>query len=236
MMTINTLTLADELLLLALDDTKGSVHSAASLALDYGLVGAVLIELTVNNRLTMNGKQITVVDPTPVGSVVLDDALRVIGESTKQRSPQDWVGRLSKELGGLRQRLLDDLVARDVLERREDRVLRIFPVTRYPERNGQVEDDIRGRIDRVLLEQAEADDHTILLLRLIKSCNLVNVLYQRDQRKLINQRIDALSSSDPYTHAVDQAIVGAQTAINSAIIAASISATTAACSSSASNC
>ena len=54
-MTSDTLTLADELLLLALDDTKGSVHSAASLALDYGLVGAVLTELTLNNRLTMNG-------------------------------------------------------------------------------------------------------------------------------------------------------------------------------------
>jgi hypothetical protein len=45
-------TLADELLLLALDDAKGAVHSAASLALDYGLAGAILMELAINNRLT----------------------------------------------------------------------------------------------------------------------------------------------------------------------------------------
>src|SRR5581483_5694054 len=38
-MNTTSRTLADELLLLALDDAKGAVHSAASLALDYGLAG-----------------------------------------------------------------------------------------------------------------------------------------------------------------------------------------------------
>jgi Golgi phosphoprotein 3 len=227
-MNTTSRTLADELLLLALDDAKGSVHSAASLALDYGLAGAILMELAINNRLTIDGKHIAVADSTPLNHPVLDDALHAIEQSSKRRPAQDWVMRLPKAVGGLRQRLLDDLVMRGVLAQREDRILYIFPVTRYPEQQGAVEDDIRARIDRVLLEGGAADARTLLLIRLIKSCNLVSVLYERAQRKSVNVRIDQLIAQDVYSKAIDQAVVGAQAAINAAIVASTIAATTAA--------
>jgi len=223
-----TLTLADELLLLALDDTKGAVHSAASLTIDYGLAGAIVMELAMDNRLTIEGKHLAVVDVMPLDHSVLNDALNTIEQSSKRRTAQDWVMRLPKAVGGLRQRLLDDLVGRGILARREDRILRIFPVTRYPEQYGVVEDDIRARLDRALLEDGDVDERTLLLLRLIKSCNLVSVLYPREQRKQVNARIDQLTGQDAYAHAVDQAVVGAQAAINAAIVASTVAATTAA--------
>ena len=221
-------TLAGELLLLALDDAKGAVHSAASLALDYGLAGAILMELAINNRLATDGKHIAVADSTSLDHPVLDDALHAIEQSSKQRSAQDWVMRLPKAVGGLRQRLLDDLVMCGVLAQREDHILHIFRVTRYPERQGAVEDDIRARIDRVLLEGGAADERTLLLIRLIKSCNLVSVLYERAQRKPVNARIEQLTTQDVYGKAIDQAVAGAQAAINAAIIASTVAATTAA--------
>jgi hypothetical protein len=216
-------TLADELLLLALDDAKGAVHSAASLALDYGLAGAILMELAFNGRLTIEGKHIVVADPTPLGHPILDDALRAIAQSSRRRSAQDWVMRLPKAVGGLRQRLLDDLVTRGVLARRADRILGIFPVTRYPEQQGEVEDDIRARLDQVLLEGGAADERTLLLIRLINSCSLVSVLYERPQRKAVKARIKQLTTEDVYGKAVDQAIAAVQTVVASATAAATVS-------------
>jgi hypothetical protein len=122
------------------------VHSAAFLALDYGLAGAILMELAINDRLTIDSKHLAVADSTSLDHPVLEDAHHAIEQSSKQRSVQDWVMRLPKAVGGLRQRLLDDLVLGGVLAQREDRILYIFPVTRYPEQQGAVEEDIRARI------------------------------------------------------------------------------------------
>lgn len=239
-MTTRTLTLADELLLLALNDETGAVHSSASMALDFGLAGALLMELALNDRLDTDGKKLAVADRRPLGNPILDDALRAIAESPTQRTPQDWVNRLSRALGGLRQRLLDDLVANGTLERREGRLLLIFPVTRYPEHDGRIEDDLRAALDRVLLENQEPDQRTALLVRLIKSCELISVLYGRERRKMVKARIDELAAREIYGQAVDQAIQGAQAAVNAAIIASTVAATsasTAACSAStAANC
>lgn len=234
-MITTTFTLADQLLLLALDDTTGAVHSDASVSLDFGLVGAVLAELTLNNRLSINGNYIAVTDRTPLENMLLNDALNIIGASSKARSAQSWVTRLSSDLGGLRQRLLDDLVARGVLERQESRILFVFPVTRYPERDGQIENAIRVRLDQALLEGADPDAHTMLLIQLAKSCGLVKVLYTRDQRARVSTRIEELNTHNTYSQAVAQAVASAQSTMDAAIIAATTAATTS-CSTTTTTC
>ncbi len=118
------------------------------------------MELALNIRLTLDHKQIALADATPLGHAVLDDALRVIAQSRKGRTAQDWVIRLPKAVGGVRHRLLDDVVARGILARRNERILRMFPVTRYPEQQGQIEDELRARIDRAVLDHADADERT----------------------------------------------------------------------------
>ncbi len=46
-MHTQTLTLAEELLLLALDDAKGTVPMSASQTLGYGLAGATIMDLSL---------------------------------------------------------------------------------------------------------------------------------------------------------------------------------------------
>src|SRR5262245_46096827 len=127
-MTVN---LAEELLLLAYDD--GGRIQAGGPALDFGLAGGLLLELTLVGRLDLDKGRVVVVDPAATGDAVVDQALAEISADDRRRTPQDWVGRLGRDV---RERVLVDLVNQNILRRERDKVLWVFPRTRYPSSTG----------------------------------------------------------------------------------------------------
>lgn len=137
------LDLAEELLLLALEDESGKVTPAASASLEYGLAGAVLMDLVIGGRLGVEDDSLAVVDGAPTGDGVLDGALARIEASRKPRDAQHWVGKLGGD--GLKEPLLAGLVERGVLSQEERMVLWIIPLTRYPPQDSVPEQGTRGR-------------------------------------------------------------------------------------------
>jgi len=107
--------LATDLLLLALDDERGTVLSQATMGLDYGLAGAVVMELALRGRVRIDHEAVSTTGPA-TDDVLLDDALRVIA-ATPGKTLSHWVWHLSRDMDGLRQRLLDRLVTQGTLEK-----------------------------------------------------------------------------------------------------------------------
>jgi len=100
------LILAEQVLLLALDDEKGS--DRPSYGVDPGLSGALLMDL---GRLEVvreeDGKIVAAEGAASPAQPLLAEALEAIRDSDKQRSAKGWVDRLPKELKPLRQRLAE---------------------------------------------------------------------------------------------------------------------------------
>lgn len=236
--------LATDLLLLALDDERGTVLSQAAIGLDYGLAGAIVMELALRGRIDVNDEKVSTIGPV-TDDALLDDALRTIA-TTPGKDLSHWVWHLSRDLGGLRQRLLDRLVARGTLEKRERRVLLLFHQNVYPERDARVEHDIRTRVDDALLQGQSPDAQTACLIHLAAACRITDAIYPRDQHQAIKARIDALgdagiAGADAVAGLVAQAETQAVTAatmaaITAATVAATSAATTAACSAGAVGC
>ncbi|HSH09562.1 MAG TPA: GPP34 family phosphoprotein, partial [Oceanipulchritudo sp.] len=61
-----SLTLAEQLLLLALDDATGRLRPLPDRALDYALAGAILADLARVGRISMTRDTLAVIDPNPV--------------------------------------------------------------------------------------------------------------------------------------------------------------------------
>jgi hypothetical protein len=232
--------LANDLLLLALDDERGTVLPPAAIGLDFGLAGAVVMELALRGRIRMDGDKVGV-DAAATGDVLLDDALRAMA-SQSGKDFVYWVGHLSRDLGGLRQRLLDTLVAQGALVRRDERVLLLFHRAVYPERDGRIEHDIRQRVDAALLDGAPPDAGTACLIHLAAACRVLDAIYPKARHKAIEARIAALgdagaAGADAVASLVaraEAAAVSAATmaAITASTVAATSAATTAACSAS----
>src|SRR5687767_5913270 len=112
--------LSGEILLLALDDEKGTVGMNASTTLDTALAGGQLLELAIAKRLTIEDKRIVLLDGPEITDPVLDAALERLQEETRPRKAETMIPKLTK---GLRKRLLAQLAEEGVLREEERRLL-----------------------------------------------------------------------------------------------------------------
>lgn len=230
--------LATDLLLLALDDERGTVLREAAMGLDYGLAGAIVMELALGGCVGVEDDRVAATG-TAAADVLLDDALHAITARPDKRISH-WVRHFSRGLGGLRQRLLDRLVAQGTLAKRDRRVLLVFHQKVYPELDTRVEHDVRVRVDDALLRGAMPDPETACLIHLAAACRVTDAIYPRAGRKAIATRISELDDAGTAgAHAVAAQVARAETqavtaatmaAITASTVAATSAATTAACS------
>jgi hypothetical protein len=218
--------LAQELLLLALDDEKGAVGLSASATLDVGLAGALLLDLSMADRVSVFGAQLEVVDAVPTGDEALDAALAQIAGAGRRRKPQAWVQTLSR---GVRKRVLAQLLAQGLVRSEKRRLLGAVRRVRHPERDGSVEEELRSRLRAVVLDGVEPDQRTVALLAVIAAADLQPLFLSRQESRAAKERLRALASGDRLAKGVADAVASMQAATIAAI-SASIAASAAACS------
>ncbi|NRD27740.1 GPP34 family phosphoprotein [Frigoribacterium sp. VKM Ac-2836] len=183
-MTDETLapTLAEDLLLVLLDPSSGSIHSEGS-PLFHVLAGAVLTELAllgtvdIDRTTTLRGRQVRVTpSPPPSDELLLDTWQRV------ERKPTDAYS-LVLEIGpALRAPTLDRLVARGALLREKTKTLGFIPGTRLRLAEGVGGAGRRGELvaslRSVLAEGAEPSVRTAALAALVSASGALPALHR----------------------------------------------------------
>lgn len=220
------LDLAEELLLLALEDESGRIKQATAASLPFGLAGAMLMDLTLRERLGMEDDRVVVLDASPTEDEVLDSALREISASAKPRNAWHWVSKLGSWRP--KDRVTEQLLERGILKRQEDMVLWIFPYIRHLPEDATVERELRDSLQDVVLNGHAPDARSAALLSLIKSCNLVDDVFGRADRKRARDRLDEISERELIDNAVSDTVAAAQAATQAATTASVLAATTSA--------
>jgi hypothetical protein len=158
--------IAEDLLLLLLDDHSGKPQTQQ---LDIALGGAVLVELALEGMVEVHdasslwrSAKVWPVEGARPDDPLLSAAYATVGE--KERTAQSLVERLGK---GLADTLCGRLSDRGILERRDDKVLGLFPRTRWPARDSSQEDSLRRAVTTVLVEGNEPDPRTGALVALL---------------------------------------------------------------------
>ena len=212
------LTLPEELMLLALRDEKGSVIFSASTALPYGLAGAVLLELFFKGKITYGNKKIQVIDKSTIDDPVLNEARNLIKNSSKDRNPKYWVQKINNKVKKLKQRVIDNLVKQQILNREGHKILWFFNIDRYPTLDVVPEMEIRTTIRNIVLNDHEATEREIALLSLMKACSLINEVFQRSERKLAKKKIKELLENQKMSKDVSSAVNAITQEITAAIV------------------
>ena len=226
------LTVSEQLLLLALKDEKGTVVSKASMALDFGLAGALLLEMTVDERIDIQDGKLAVQNSTPSGDPLHDEVLSVLtAKAGKLRPMKYWVPRLASKMRKLRHKIADRLVLSGVLCREKKRILGIFPSVRYPTANPLPELEVREHLKRTVLESTSPSMETRMILNLVKACELSDEVFGKDKRKQVKERFKELEKDPGDSEVIGKAISESVQAVQAAVM---ISITTAVIASSAS--
>lgn len=225
---MNSLSLAEELVLLAYDDSGKAQLSGTNL--DLGVGGALLLDLALAGRVDVVDKRLVITDPSPVGHPLVDGALERIRADGRRRKPKDWVSRLSKQS---RPAVLRQLVAAGILESAEDKVLLLFSRTRYPSRHGvepPAETAARQRMRAAVTGAVTPDARTAALCALVGAVGLDRKVFPDLPRREVKQSLKRISEGAWAATAVKKAIEEVQAAVTAAIVA-SVAASTAAASS-----
>lgn len=220
-----------EILLLALDDEKGSVGVNVSSTLDTALAGGQLLELAIAGLVTIEDKRVITHDGSPLEDPVLQAALERIEEEGKPKKAESIIPKLTK---GLRKRLLAQLAAQGVVRADERKILGFIPLNRYPEADGAVEDAVRHRVRGVILNNQAPDERTAALAAVIQAADLESLILNREERKASKQRLKELAEGEVLSPAISHAIASVNAAATAAIVAAT-SASAASCSASSSS-
>jgi hypothetical protein len=198
------LILAEQLLLIALDDAKG--RDTTDWGSDAGLAAALLLDLA---RLGLV-------------EVDADGAYSAIRDSSRRRDAKGWVGRLPRELTPLRERIARGLVARGVLSEEHTTRLGILPTTRFPERDPEPERRLRERLHEVLVDGRDPAEEEALLIGLLEPLGLVDSLVPRDRRRAARRRAKAVAEEGVAGSAVRDSVQ----AVQAAVIAVTVTTTT----------
>ena len=86
---LSLLTILEEFLLLALDDTQGAFYPLARSTFDYASAGAVLMDLTLRNRIDNDLRDMFVTDAKPTGNTILDPVLQLMSSITSFNAETD---------------------------------------------------------------------------------------------------------------------------------------------------
>jgi hypothetical protein len=210
------LSLAEELLLLALHDEKGTVLMTGSTGLPYGLAGASLIELIDAGLLRVEGKTLGAAASGTAHDEVLDGILAQVRSAQRARDLKYWVSRIGRSGGKIKARVADRLVGKGILQKEEHRVLLIFPTTRFPQVNPMPEYGARERIRAALRGMTPPDERTAALIGLAYACDLIGRLFEKGERREAKKKAKDIAKSRP----VGAAVVQTVEAVRAAAIAA----------------
>ncbi|WP_248582531.1 GPP34 family phosphoprotein [Nocardioides sp. InS609-2] len=214
--------IAEDLLLLLLDDAKGTLTATSYPQTILG--GGLLIELALTEAVEVGDKEgfwrtakvRARLDARPADPVLVD-ALAVVND--KERGAQDLVNRLGK---GLKETLTARLEQRGILERRDGKVLGLFPRTTWPSVDSTHEQTVRRAIEASLLLGATPDERTGALIALLHAIGQAHKVIDRQDMPAaeVKARAKKISEGAWAAKAVKDAIAASVAATTAAVTAA----------------
>ncbi|MBE0566836.1 MAG: GPP34 family phosphoprotein [Krumholzibacteria bacterium] len=225
------LTLYEEILLLALDDAKGTTAVGSMHANAMG--GAILAELVLLGAVTVGADKKTLVDARPdarADDPILAECLALVQEAKRRRKASDWVLKFAGRKD-LRNRAARGLVAKGVLREGQDKVLGLFPRVIFPARQPGPEQELVKRLHHaVFTASTQVDERTVVVVVIAHATGLLAGVLDKKRLKERKERLKKLAAGHAAGAATREAVAAVQAAVMVATIAATTAATTAATS------
>ena len=201
--------LPDEIVLLTLDDASGKALGRQGMAADLALAGAVLMELSLANRVDNDGHRLVLHSGVPTGEPVLNDSLRLLGLETPADSRAALM-LLLREAASRRAAVLERLVQTGLLRRDRGGFLRLFG-TRYPKQPGRAETaEIRTRLRALALGDALPEPRDCLAFGLVRAAGLIRLLFDEAELDQVRDRVGLLIGMEALNRSLGAVIADIQ--------------------------
>ena len=190
------LTVAEEVFLLMLDPHTGRFSTElAPKSVHNAVAGALLMDLSLHNRIDTDLRSLFVVDPAPVGEPIADQILALIEGAGDPKPTSFWLDVLAVDGHTLTSELRNSLIAQGIVKEGHDRQLLIAG----PPGDGlniEREPNVRKRISQVLESSELPDPRDIMLISLVNACDLWRGLFREAHYESLGAKIEQLSKME----------------------------------------
>lgn len=181
---------------------------------DLAVGGALLVELAERQRIELTdphrvtkNRTVVVVDPTPTGDDVLDEALRRISAQRSTRA-QVVISRIAKGVSG---QLLERLAGQGTLRSEQARLVGIVPTGAWPAVDAQETEVLKRGLRQVVVEQRTPTRQEAAIISLLHSVGgTTKSLGDAGlERRELKRRSKAIAEGDAAAEVVHQALKAA---------------------------
>jgi Golgi phosphoprotein 3 len=200
------LSFVEEIVLLMLDDEKGSFVAMPLSSVNTVIAGAALMDLALRNRIDTDLEKLVVTDRTPTGDDILDDVLARLAETTEPLTVSLAIELISAHTDPYQQRALTRLIGRGILREESGRFLWVFRTRRYPVVDDTEEREVKARLRQLVLTDEIPDPRDVVLVCLLNACELFDLVLNSNELDAAMPRIEQLGRMDLIGQAVTKAV------------------------------
>ena len=200
------LSLLEDFLLLALDESAGQFHPVPRSTFDCATAAAVLMDLALCNRIDNDLHEMFVINPAPTDDGLLDATLRLMSLTSEPRPVARWLRQVAEEAESLRDKALQRLVTRGILRCEDKQILCVFHAASYPVNDRREGNAVKLRLLTTLLSADIPDSRDIVLVSLADACGLFQQLLSASELASLTPRIEQIVKLDLVSQALRQAV------------------------------
>jgi len=190
------LTLAEDIILLLLDDDTGKLASIDLMTLNYAMAGAVLMDLALRNKIDTDLESLIVADSTPTGLQMLDTYLDKISSENKENNTRYWLTELSNYGEDIVDSALNMLVEKKILKTEEKKILWVIGTRVYPMVDDKEEKEVKRRIVDLLMSDEIPTPQDVVLVSLMDTCSLFTTILSSKEVERLSSRIEQIRKLD----------------------------------------
>ncbi len=166
--------IAEELVLLLLDEQSGYLEMVPGWNFSCVMAGAVIADLALADRIDTDLETLYVVDSSPTRDDLLDATLRELVESEETADAQYWIERNARRADEIVEATLERLVERKILDYHMGgfwgHSRSVSRSGTYPASDVETRREAKARILDVVLNDVIPDPHDAILIALMHTC------------------------------------------------------------------
>lgn len=185
--------------------------------LTYAIPGAILIELTKEERIIIGEKsKVNLLSETPLSDDRLSEALKMVTEAKKPRPASQWVMRFASKIKNLRHRSVAPFVESGAVKVEEKSFLGIFRWKVYDLIDPSERDRLSMEILAVLREEKKPEGELIPVIQVAHAVGMLRQYLPKEERKAMMAALKEIGRDEATGKAVDAAVAAATFAATSA--------------------
>jgi len=220
---VTNLTLKESFLLLCFHPAKGRMLNTAHYA-SYGIAGAIMLELAGIDKYKIENKKVVLNDAKLIGDSALDLVVQRIAKSKRDKKLGSWISFIVQSglIGKVKRAILESLMSKRVLSKREKTALLIFKYNRYPSRNTRPRRQLISEIHNVILKRQIGNKDTLMLIALIGATKMESSFFLREDRKTARKRIKEIVKGNEVAKMLDSTVTALQAAVITTITTSAV--------------